>query len=133
MASSADITQLLHRWGAGDTQALDELMPLLYERMRQLAHRQLRSEPGASLNTTALVHEACLRLVHAPQESVRNRGDFRGLGSRVIRHLLVDRDRLRKVANQVLGVTPLQLDEWVLFAEDEGERVAQPYDALYRV
>lgn len=133
MVSSADITQLLHRWGAGDTQALDQLMPLLYERMRQLAHRQIRSDPGASLNTTALVHEAYLRLVDAPQVSVRDRGHFLGLASRVMRHLLVDHARRRKAAKRGLGATPLQLDEAVLIAEDEAERVTQLDDALDRL
>ena len=56
MADPADITALLRRWEEGDAGALDRLMPLMYDRLRQLARRRLRSEPDASLNTTALVH-----------------------------------------------------------------------------
>ena len=60
MALSTDITDLLRRWGEGDAEILDQLFPLMYDRMRQLAHQRLRSEPDGSLNTTALAHEAYL-------------------------------------------------------------------------
>ena len=67
MALPTDITDLLRRWGEGDAGALDRLLPLMYDRMRQLAHQRLRTEPDASLNTTALVHEAYLKLVDSPR------------------------------------------------------------------
>jgi RNA polymerase sigma factor (TIGR02999 family) len=94
----SEITDLLHRWGEGDATAFDQLMPLVYERMRQLARQRRRGEPDASLNTTALVHEAYLRLVDTPQTSVRDRAHFLALASRVMRHLLVDQARARKAA-----------------------------------
>lgn len=106
-----EITHLLRRWGEGDPSALDTLMPLVYDRMRQLAHQRLRSEPDASLNTTALVHEAYLKLVDSPQVTVRDRGHFLGLASRVMRHLLVDHARTRKAAKRGLGATRIELGD----------------------
>jgi hypothetical protein len=58
VALTSDITDLLRRWGEGDAGALDQLFPLMYDRMRRLAHQRLRNEPDGSLNTTGLVHEA---------------------------------------------------------------------------
>ena len=101
-----DITDLLRRWGDGDAKALDQLFPLMYDRMRQLAHQRLRNEPDGSLNTTALVHEAYLKLVDSPRVTVRDRGHFLGLTSRVMRHLLVDHARAWKAAKRGLGATP---------------------------
>ena len=83
--------------------ALDQLMPLMYERLRQLARQRLRSEPDASLNTTGLVHEAYLKLVDSPGVRVQDRGHFLGLASRVMRHLLVDHARTRKAAKRGLA------------------------------
>ena len=100
MALSADITDLLRRWGEGDAAALDQLFPIVYERMRQLAHQRLRSEADASLNTTALVHEAYLKLVDSPRVDLHDRGHFLGLASRVMRHLLVDHARARKAGKR---------------------------------
>jgi RNA polymerase sigma-70 factor, ECF subfamily len=110
-----EITELLRRWGEGDAAALNQLMPLVYERMHELAHRRRRREPDASLNTTALVHEAYLRLVDAPRISVRDRGHFLALASRVMRHLLVDQARARKTAKRGGGAIAVPLDEaiWV--------------------
>jgi RNA polymerase sigma factor (TIGR02999 family) len=104
-----EITRLLERWGAGDPDALDQLMPVVYDRLRRLAHTRLRAERSdCSLDTTALVHEAYLRLVDSPNPSVHNRGHFLGLASRVMRHLLVDHARARKAAKRGGGPTPDQ-------------------------
>lgn len=128
-----DITQLLRRWGAGDSQAFDQLIPLMYERMRQLAHQRLRSEPDASLNTTALVHEAYLKLADAPQMTVRDRGHFLGLASRVMRHLLVDHARTRKAAKRGLGLTRIELAENLGVADDTLDVITELDDALTRL
>ena len=106
----SEITGLLRRWAAGDPQALDQLIPIVYDRLRQLAHQRLRAEPeNASLNTTGLVHEAYLRLVEGPHLSVRDRGHFLALASRVMRHVVVDHARARKAAKRGGGVAPLHL------------------------
>ena len=133
LAPSTDISQLLRRWSAGDANALDELFPLMYERMRQLAHQRLRNDADASLNTTALVHEAYLKLVDSPQPNMQDRGHFLGLASRVMRHLLVDHARARKAAKRGLGAAIIELDENVWIADDDLGPVTELDDALIRL
>jgi RNA polymerase sigma factor (TIGR02999 family) len=133
LATPADITKLLRRWGEGDAQAFDELVPLVYERMRQLAHQRLRSERDASLNTTSLVHEAYLKLVDSPQRNVRDRGHFLGLASRVMRHLLVDHARARKAAKRGLGAAAVELAEENWISDDAVEPIVELDDALRRL
>jgi RNA polymerase sigma factor (TIGR02999 family) len=128
-----EISQLLRRWGEGDAEAFDQLIPLVYERMRQLAHQRLRSEPDSSLSTTALVHEAYLKLIAAPQLTVRDRGHFLGLASRVMRHLLVDHARARRAAKRGLGVTRVELGEDFGVADDGLDSIIQLDHALARL
>ena len=128
-----EITDLLRRWGEGDAEALDTLMPLVYDRMRQLAHQRLRSEPDASLNTTALVHEAYLKLVDSPQVNVRDRGHFLGLASRVMRHLLVDHARMRKAAKRGLGATRIELGDKLGITDDALDSITELDAALARL
>lgn len=126
------ITDLLHRWGEGDAAAFDQLMPLVYERMRQLAHQRRHGEPDASLNTTALVHEAYLRLVDA-RTSVRDRNHFLALASRVMRHLLVDQARARKAAKRGGGAVAIPLNEAVWVADADLDVIADLDGALRRL
>lgn len=134
MAVSTNVTDLLRRWGEGDAEALDQLIPLMYERMRQLAHQRLRNEAdGGSLNTTALVHEAYLKLVDAPRVDLRDRGHFLGLASRVMRHLLVDHARARNAAKRGLGEIPAPLQDAAWLADENVETIAELDDALRRL
>jgi RNA polymerase sigma factor (TIGR02999 family) len=133
VAEPADITLLLRRWEEGDASALNHLMPLMYERLRQLARQRLRNEPDASLNTTGLVHEAYLRLVESPAAHIRDRGHFLGLASRVMRHLLVDHARARRAAKRGLGTTPIRLEEETWIADDAVEPILELDDALQRL
>jgi RNA polymerase sigma factor (TIGR02999 family) len=130
----SQITSLLNRWGEGDPGAFHELIPLVYDRLRQLAHQRLRNERGdRSLNTTALVHEAYVRLVDAPQPNLRDRAHFLSVASRVMRHLLVDHARARNAAKRGGGVAPLELDEAVWIAEVDLDAVAELDEALKRL
>ena len=133
MAEPADITLLLRRWEEGDTAALHQLMPLMYDRLRQLARQRLRSEPDASLNTTGLVHEAYLKLVESPGIRVRNRGHFLGVASRVMRHLLVDHARARRAAKRGLGAAPVALNDTMWLPDDAVEPVIDLDEALQRL
>jgi RNA polymerase sigma factor (TIGR02999 family) len=133
VAEQADIALLLRRWEEGDARALDQLMPLMYERLRQLARQRLRSEPDASLNTTGLVHEAYLKLVESPGVRVQDRGHFLGLASRVMRHLLVDHARTRRAAKRGLGLAPLALEEAVWLPDDAVEPIVELDQALQRL
>lgn len=112
----SQITLLLDRWTAGDAEALGELMPVLYEPLRQLAHQRIRGEPDArSLDTTGLVHEAYLKLVNRPAGSLRDRHHFLAVASRVMRNVLVDHARARNAAKRGggAGVAELREDIWI--------------------
>jgi RNA polymerase sigma-70 factor, ECF subfamily len=91
-----DITGLLRALSQGHRDALDHLMPIVYDELRRVAHRQLRAErPGHTLNTTALVHEAYLRLVRVDQVQWQDRAHFVAVAARVMRRILVDYARAR--------------------------------------
>src|SRR5688572_14196372 len=114
---SAAIPSLLARAQGGDRQATDALMPLVYEELRQLADRFLAAEKrGATLQPTALVHEAYLRLVGSDQGSWQNRAHFFGAAARAIRRILVDRSRARRAVRRG-GDRPLRLDTDAPLAE----------------
>lgn len=96
MESSEGITQLLVRWNAGDESALDKLMPLVESELRRLAGNYLRKErPGHTLQPTALVNEAYLRLVDQRDAKWQNRAHFYGIAAKLMRRILVDHARVR--------------------------------------
>ncbi|OLB47082.1 MAG: hypothetical protein AUI13_18275 [Gemmatimonadetes bacterium 13_2_20CM_2_69_23] len=91
-----DITQLLRDMSRGQRDALDRLIPMVYDELREIAHRQLRNErSGHTLSTTALVHEAYLRLVNVNQVQWKDRAHFVAVAARVMRRILVDYARAR--------------------------------------
>lgn len=108
---AADITGLLRRWSAGDRVARDELIPIVYEHLRRLARQRVRSEPGITLDTTGLVHEAYLKLVSGPEPDLHSREHFLALASRVMRNVVIDHARARKAAKRGGGVPPGLLDD----------------------
>lgn len=94
---SREITRLLEAHAAGDRQALDQLIPLVYEDLRQIAHDRLRSErTGHTLDTTAVVHETYLRLIDVPDPAWNGRAHFLAVASKLIRNLLIDYARRRR-------------------------------------
>ena len=130
----SEVTGLLKQWSAGDVRARDQLIPLVYERLRELAHQRLRGAPGEnSLNTTGLVHEAYIKLVDAPRVDLQGRAQFLALASEVMRNLLVDRARARMTAKRGSGKTPLELNETLLVADDDLETVTDLDEALSRL
>jgi RNA polymerase sigma factor (TIGR02999 family) len=134
MSSPSEVTQLLRRWSDGDREAFDRLLPIVYDRLRQLARQRLRGEAGSqSLNTTGLVHEAYIKLVESPHASVRDRGQFLAFASRVMRNLLVDHARARKAGKRGGGSTPLPLDEAVWVSDERLEALADLHEALERL
>ena len=133
-AVPSEVTGLLKRWSAGDEHARDLLIPLVYERLRELAHQRLRgAAPEDSLNTTGLVHEAYIRLVDAPRLTLPDRAHFLALASEVMRNLLVDRARARMAAKRGGGQTPLELNETLLVADDDLENVTELHEAISRL
>lgn len=107
----SEVTNLLRRWGRGDQSALDELVPLVYDELKRLAGFYLRMEAGQpSLTSTAVVHEAYLRLAGAAEPDLLDRQHFFAVASRVIRHILVDHARHERAAKRDLRQKAL-LDE----------------------
>ena len=93
------ITQLLEAWRNGDRDALDRLMPLVYDELKRLASHYLRAQSAQpTLHTTALVHEAYLRMVRQPAVNWQDRAHFFGIAARLIRQILVDRARYHQSA-----------------------------------
>lgn len=125
----SDVTDLLARWSAGDGQAFAELVPIVYQELRRLARYQLSHErPGDTLQPTALVHEAYLRLVDQNRTQWNGRAHFFGAAAQVMRRVLVDRARERLAQKRGDGVEPEPLDaalgvaaepSWDLIALDE--------------
>jgi RNA polymerase sigma factor (TIGR02999 family) len=110
MSATHDVTQLLIEWANGNRQALDELTPLVYRELRQLAASCLRKErDGHTLQPTALVHEAYLRLVNQKTPNWQSRSHFFGIAARLMRQILVDHARKRQTLKR--GVRNVSLDE----------------------
>jgi RNA polymerase sigma factor (TIGR02999 family) len=105
----------------------------MYGLMRQLARQRLRSEPDVSLNTTALVHEAYIKLVDSPRVDVRDRGHFLGLASRVMRHLLIDHARARKAGKRGAGAIAVTLGDGIRISDETVEPLVALDDALRRL
>lgn len=104
-----EVTQLLARIDAGERAAAEELLPLIYDELRRLAHARMAHErPGRTLEPTALVHEAYLRLIGSGGAHWRNRGHFFGAAALAMRRILVEQARRRRGRD---GVQPLPLDD----------------------
>jgi RNA polymerase sigma factor (TIGR02999 family) len=127
----ADVTRLLRAWSSGDSEALDALTPLVYEELHRRAHWYMRREnPGHTLQTTALVNEAYLRMVDLRQVSWRDRAHFFALASRVIRHVLVDAARSRRSLKRGADAFPEALDEDLRVSETPPADIIALDDAL---
>jgi RNA polymerase sigma factor (TIGR02999 family) len=115
---AGEVTQLLLRWRTGDEAAFAALVPLVYEELRAMARRHLNRERGAhTLQRTALVHEAFLRMVDQTQVDWQGRAQFFGVASQMMRRVLVDHARRRGAAKR--GADPARVDlEAVLAAEE---------------
>src|SRR5436189_6368740 len=122
---TAKITQLLIAWSGGRREALDDLLPLVYEELRRLAARYLRHEPGDhTLQPTALVHEAYLRLIDQRRVQWRNRAHFYGVAAQIMRRILVDHARAHRAEKRGAGWQRVPL------IEDELPASARALDGL---
>jgi RNA polymerase sigma factor (TIGR02999 family) len=112
MASPHDVTALLAGWSRGDRDALSQLLPLVYEELRGIAARQLgRERPGHTLQPTALVHEAYLRLVDQRKVDWQNRAHFFGVSAQIMRRILVDHARRHAAGKRGDGVRCVSIDD----------------------
>lgn len=124
MDRDTDLTALLVKWSAGDREALEALLPLVYEELRRIASRQLRAErPEHTLAPTALVHELYLRLVDQRRANWENRAQFFGVAAQLMRRILVDHARARRAGKRGGLATLMSLDG-VEAAGDDGAAIA---------
>ena len=128
-----DVTRLLQQWKGGDHDALDQLMPIVYEELRRLSARCLQSErSGHTLRATALVHEAYLRLVDADIDW-QDRAHFYAVAARVVRRILVEYARTRSREKRGGGEELLPLDEAVMVGPEASATVLELDEALQRL
>jgi RNA polymerase sigma factor (TIGR02999 family) len=130
-ASSHEVTQLLQAWSAGEQGALDKLVPVVYQELRRLAKRYMAQErPGHTLQTTALVNEAYLRLVDVKQVNWQNRAHFFGVSAQLMRRILVDLARSRRSLKRGGDALQVSLDEALLVSRERGADLVALDDAL---
>ena len=129
--SELDITTLLKKWGQGDREALEQLMPLVFEELRRVAAGYFDSEsPGHTLQPTALVNEVFLRLVDRRKVSWENRAHFFGFAAQLMRRILVDHARGRKASKRGGGLAVAPLDEALAVAQKRDVDLIALDDAL---
>ncbi len=130
-SSPKEVTQLLLDWSHGDKAALDKLMPLVYDELRRLAHHYMgRERPGHTLQTTALVNEAYLRLVDQRSVQWQNRAHFFGIASQMMRRILVDHARSLHYKKRGGDLRQVSLDEALFVSEQRAADVLALDDAL---
>ena len=123
-------TQLLHEWGDGKKEVLDQLMPVIYDELRKLARRYLSSERrDHTLRATALVNEAYVRLVSS-DVNYQDRVHFYAVAARTLRHILVDYAKARKRDKRGGGAEVLPLDEALLLGPQSDRGIVELDDAL---
>jgi RNA polymerase sigma factor (TIGR02999 family) len=133
-SGSPQITQLLLAWGKGDQAALEELMPLVYDELRKVAARSLRRQrPGHTLQTTALVNEAYLRLIDSSRVQWQNRAHFFAVSATLMRRILVDFARERQNLKRGGAAERVSLDEALAVAPERGADLLALDEALNRL
>ena len=129
--SPNEVTQLLVTWGNGDQAALDQLMPLVYSELHRLAHRHIKKErPGHTLQTSALLNEAFLRLVDQRDVQWQGRAHFFSIAAQMMRRILVDYARSRRFAKRGGDAQQISFDEELVVSRQLSADVLQLHDSL---
>lgn len=129
-----DVTELLQEIRDGRGSATDELLPLVYAELQQLAHARLRHEqPGQTLQATALVHEAYLRLVKDVDALWDSKGHFFSAAAEAMRRILIERARRRKTQKHGGDMNPISIDEGLLAIDDSPDHMLALDEALERL
>jgi len=129
--SSDSVSQLLQRWSDGDKEALDRLMPLVYNELRRMARRYMWQQPaGHTLQTTALIHEAYLRLVGQENKRWEGRAHFFAVAAQAMRHILVDYARARGADKRGGESRPVSLEEASIVSGERAAELVSLDDAL---
>lgn len=134
MPESPDVTRLLTDLAGGDREAMDRLLPAVYEQLRQMARRELmRERADHTLNATAIVHEAYLRLVQLDRVSWEGRAHFFGAAASAMRRILIDYARSRNARKRGSGASKVPLDDVVLAAQERPGDLLALDEALERL
>jgi RNA polymerase sigma factor (TIGR02999 family) len=132
--TSGDVTKLLANWGQGNLEAREELIPLVYQELRSLASAYLRRErPDHTLQPTALVHEAYIRLVDQRNVTWENRHHFFGAAAQLMRRILVDHARSHLAEKRGSGVAKVALTEAVVMSQEQPAQMLLLNDCLTRL
>jgi len=128
------VTQLLAEWSDGDNAALVELTPLVYEELRRLAHHFMEGQrPDHTLQTTALVDEAYLRLADQTKPSWQNRAHFFAVAARAMRQILVNYARSKRAQKRGGGALKVELDEAAVVSPEQSQAIVDLHEALERL
>src|SRR5213594_687008 len=128
------VTQLLADWSHGDDAALAELTPLVYEELRRLAHHFMEGQrPEHTLQTTALVNEAYLRLAGQTNPRWQNRAHFFAVAARAMRQILVSYARTQQAQKRGGGACKVDLDEAALLSPEQSQEIVELHEALERL
>ena len=134
MSARGDVTSLLSAWRGGDRAALEKLIPIVYDDLRRVAARCMRSQdPGHTLQTTALVHEAYMRLTREQDRTWENRAQFFGMSAQIMRNLLVDHARAAAAAKRGGRTVTVVMDDAPEFTTVSPEDLLALDDALKRL
>lgn len=129
-----EISQLLDEWSHGNQSALDKLYPLVYDELRRMAHRYMsRERKGHTLQTTALINEAYLRLVEQKHVHWANRAHFFGISAQIMRRILIDHARRHEYAKRGGGAQRVSLEEVAIVGKDKGKELLELDEALTRL
>lgn len=129
-----DVTELLVAWSNGNQAARDQLMTVVYDELHRLARRYMRREsPGHTLQTSALLNEAFLRLVDQKDVHWQNRAHFYAIAAQMMRRILVDYARSRNYEKRGGGARALSLDESLIVSDARNEEVVNVHEALERL
>src|SRR5437588_9408165 len=128
------VTQLLQQWSHGDDSALAELTPLVYEELRRLAHHYMEGErPDHTLQTTALVNEAYLRLADQTNPNWQSRAHFFAVAARAMRQILVSYARSNRAQKRGGGGARIELDEAAIMSPEQSNEIVDVHEALERL
>jgi len=134
MAESTDATHLLVASRQGHKEALDRLMPALHDELRDIAHRLLQKRPaGGQFNTTALVHEAYLKLIDQSAVEWNDQAHFQALSARVMRQILIDHFRKQQAEKRGGGQATLSLEEGAIPVDERGDVMLALDEALHKL
>src|SRR6476660_3642042 len=133
-ASQQRVTELLVQWSQGDDRAFSELTPLVYDELRRIAHRHMEGQrPDHTLQTTALVDEAYLRLADQTSPSWQNRAHFFAVAARAMRQILVNYAKSSRAQKRGGGALKVELDEAAIVSPEQSQAIVDLHEALERL